>query len=82
MACTPVPSVPLPSLPPGISIGVSIPSPSFDAALCCKLLGFSPSVPPIGLGVPLNPAIQVAIAGALQGLQNYFSQLAIRCPRE
>lgn len=82
MACVPIPSVPIPQLPPGVSIGVPIPSVEFDVTICCKLLSFSQVAPPLSLNVPLNPAIQAVITSTLQALQNYFDSLPLDCPRE
>jgi len=82
MACIPIPSVPFPTLPSGITLTPPIPSVEFDAELCCKIAQFEATAPPVSIGVALNPAIAAAITAALQGVQDYLDALPLDCPRE
>jgi len=83
MACIPIPDVPLPTLPGGLTIAPSIPSQSFDPALCCKLLNMPAVTPPVGIvGTLLNPAVNAAIATAIKSVQTYLDALPHDCPKE
>ena len=83
MACTPLPDIPLPSLPGGITLTPPDPGVSFDPALCCKLLPFPVATPPIALPVgTLSPAVIATLLETLQGIQDYLDGLPLRCPRE
>ena len=82
MKCTLLPSIPLPTLPGGISLGAALPSQDFGAELCCKILVFNVSTPPINLGVTLDPASLAALRTIINGVQDYIDQLPLRCPRE
>lgn len=84
MACLPIPTLPIPTLPAGIGISFTLPPITFDPALCCKILPFPLSTPPIpiALGVAIPPAINAAIASAISSVQQYLDQLVIHCPRE
>lgn len=82
MACLNGPTLPVPTLPGGLSIAPPIPPFSFDLALCCKLLQFAPTAPPISFGVALNPAIQTIITQNIRIVQDFIDSLPLDCPRE
>ena len=83
MACVPIPDVPVPELPAGISIAPTFPSQDFDASLCCKILNIPITVPPIPIPpLLLNPAVNTAIATAIKGIQDYLDKLQHDCPKE
>ncbi len=81
MACTLAPLPPFPVLPPGITLGVSIPSPPFNLTFCCKILDFGPStIIPLGFGLSIAAAAIIGTEIAL--LESYFDAIPIKCPRE
>lgn len=82
MPCTPGVTLPVPTLPGGISITPTIPDPDFDLTLCCKLLQFSPGAALPPFGIPLNPALFAAITSTLQSIQDYLDAIPLKCPRE
>jgi hypothetical protein len=82
MPCTPIPVVPVPSLPPGLTLGAALPTPEFAPELCCKLLPFELSVPPAALGIPLNAGIAATLTVTLKTLTDYLLSLPVKCPRE
>jgi len=83
MACIPIPDVPLPTLPDGITIAPTLPSQDFDPALCCKVLNLPVSTPPIGIPpVLLNPGVNAILKNAIKGVQSYIDQLPHDCPKE
>jgi hypothetical protein len=78
--CLKIPIPPIPTLPPGLTLGVPIPVVSFDPALCCKILPFPLVTPPIPLPpLVLNPAVIAIINEKLTALNAYFDQLTIDC---
>ena len=83
MSCTPIPDIPVPELPAGISITPTFPSQDFDAALCCKVLNIPITPPPLPIPpLLLNPAVNAAIAAAIKGVQEYIDKLPHDCPKE
>lgn len=83
MACLPLETPPFPELPFPLTLGAAIPSFDFDPALCCKLLPFPVSVPPVPLPPgTINPAIMAIIQANLQSMGAYFDALPFKCPRE
>jgi hypothetical protein len=83
MACVPIPPLPLIELPPGITLGASVPTLSFDETLCCKIASFSFATPPIPLPpLVLQPAIIATINTALAALAAYHASLPFDCPLE
>lgn len=83
MACTPVPDVPLPSLPGGITIAPTFPAQSFDPNICCKILNLPLGTPPLAIPPALlNPAVNTLIANTVKGIQDYVDQLQHDCPKE
>ena len=83
MACIPIPDVPVPTLPAGISITPTLPSQDFDAALCCKVLQIEIKPPPIPIPpLLLNPAVNAVIATTIKGVQDYIDALPHDCPKE
>jgi len=83
MACVPLPAVPVPTLPGGISLTPPAPPGiSFDPELCCKLLPFPLATPPISLPPgTLNPAVIAAVTAILQQIQDFLDGAVLRCPR-
>ncbi len=83
MACVPIPDIPIPTLPDGISLAPSFPSQSFDAALCCKVLDLEIKPPPIPIPpLLLNPAVNATIAATIKAVQDYIDKLPHDCPKE
>ncbi|HEY3254604.1 MAG TPA: hypothetical protein VGJ91_11670, partial [Polyangiaceae bacterium] len=83
MACVPIPDVPLPTLPDGITIAPTFPAESFDPSLCCKILKIPITTPPIAIPPAiLNPGVNAAIATAIKGVQDYIDKLQHDCPKE
>jgi hypothetical protein len=83
MACIPIPDAPLPTLPDGITIAPTFPSQSFNPALCCKVLDFPLTTPPVAIPPALlNPAVSAVIATTIKGVQDYVDQLPHDCPKE
>lgn len=84
MPCIKLPTLPIPTLPPGFSFGPPPlpPLPSLPG-LCCKLPPFAtpPLLPPIP-PVVFNPAVIAIINGAIQAIQAFEDQLQVPCPRE
>ena len=83
MACQPLRLPILPTLPGSITIAPTLPSATFDPALCCKILPFplgtpAPPIPPL----LLNPAVNAAIASVLKSVQDYVDLLPVTCPKE
>jgi hypothetical protein len=84
MACTPIPTLPMPSLPGGITLTPpETPDPGFSADLCCKILQFAIPTPPIPLppGV-VNAGTAAIIKTTLASVQAYLDALPVSCPRE
>lgn len=82
MPCTFSPLPPFPPLPPGLSLGIPIPSPSFNATLCCKILAFDPAIPPVPLPPFAAQAAAAIILAQLALLEAYFDAQPFPCPRE
>lgn len=82
MGCTFAPLPPFPTLPPGITLGIPIPTPAFDATLCCKIIAFDPIVPPLPLPPFLATAAAAIITAQLALLEAYFDAIPFECPRE
>jgi hypothetical protein len=78
--------MPLPTLPTlggGFTLGVELPSQSFNAALCCKVLQFSVVTPPIPLGsLVFNPAVIGVLNAAINALNAYHDAFVFNCPLE
>jgi len=83
MSCVPIPDVPLPTLPVPLTIAPTFPTESFDPELCCKILAFPLTTPPIPLpsGV-FNPALCALIANTLKTVQDYLDRIPHDCPKE
>jgi hypothetical protein len=84
MACLPLPTPPpLPTLPGGISLTPTLPTPSLDPALCCKTvdLPIGPSLIPLPPGI-FNPAAAAAISEVLAAATEYKDAIPLRCPKE
>jgi hypothetical protein len=80
--CLGLPPLPIPTLPTPFTIGLPLPIPSFNAALCCKILPFTiPPIPPLPTGT-INPAIITVINEALGAITAYFDQFQFSCPLE
>lgn len=83
MSCLPIPDIPIPTLPAPLTIAPSFPVVSFDPNLCCKVLQFPLSTPPIGIvGTLLNPAVNTVIATAIKSVQDFIDLLPHDCPKE
>ncbi len=83
MACVPIPDVPLPTLPDGITIAPTFPTFSFDPTLCCKILQLPLTIPPIAIPpFLLNTGVNTVIANAVKAVQDYIDQLPHDCPKE
>lgn len=82
MACIEIPTPVLPTLPGGLSLGVTLPGASFDVRLCCKILPFPAVVPPIPFSLPISPAFIATINSTIKSVQDYLDALAIPCPKE
>lgn len=84
MACIPIPELPQPSLPGGITLGADLPVIDIDAKLCCKLAHFSS--PPTSIAVLVTPtalaAAAVAVRAGIQAIQAYVDAIPFKCPRE
>lgn len=79
--CLPIPTIPKPSLPLGISLGFPSPSVTLDPALCCKLLPF-----PFNVTIPLpagtiNVAVLASIATYIDAANAWLDALQPTCPR-
>jgi hypothetical protein len=84
MPCLPITLPSIPTIPSPLTLGIGLPSASFDPKLCCKLLPFPIVTPPIPLppGV-FNPAVVAVINAQLSALTaTYFNLLPLKCPRE
>lgn len=84
MACTPLPTPPpLPPLPGGISLSPTIPTPSFDPSLCCKLIAFPtvPPLPPLPPGI-WNAGVAAALGAILAAIETYLDAQPFNCPKE
>lgn len=85
MACIPLPTVPAPSLPAGITLGPppTPPVPGADANLCCKLppIPTPPPIPPIP-AILMTGAVVAAFNKAVAGILSYLDKLPLDCPRE
>lgn len=83
MACVPIPDIPVPTLPAGISLTPTLPSFDFDENLCCKILQLELKPPPIPIPpLLLNPGVNAAIASTVKGVQDYIDRLPHDCPKE
>ena len=82
MACVSVQLPAVPSLPDPFTFGVDPPSFSGDLAVCCKILAFSITPPPIALGAPLLAPINAAIEAFVAGVEAYIDALPLECPKE
>ena len=82
MACIPIPSVVVPTLPSPLSIappglpGLTTPG------LCCNLIEPVDLIPPLTLPpAVLTSAVLIAINAALHTVQDFIDHLPPRCPR-
>lgn len=84
MACVILPSVAPPTLGLGLSLlPPALPSVSFNANLCCKILQFSIVPPPIPLPpLVLNAAVLAALGPVFAAINTYLDALPIDCPLE
>lgn len=83
MSCLGLPPPAVPTLPGGLTLGAALPSFTFDPALCCKILPFPVSTPPLPLPpLVFNPAAIAAINAALASFASYFDALSLSCPLE
>ena len=83
MACVPLPKVEVPKLPAPLSIAPSVPTLSFDAALCCKVLPFPLATPAIPLPPLLvNPALIAIVNQTMSKVTAFINSLSIPCPKE
>jgi len=84
MPCNPVPSIPIPTLPDGISLALPLPNPpSVSTPSPCCLL---PELPPITLPITLPPAIvNIAFVAtlrvAIEAANAWLESLPLTCPR-
>lgn len=84
MACTPLPTPPAPpALPGGITITPTLPSPSFDEALCCKIpqLPVAPALPGLPPGV-FNPGVAEVLETILASVSAFKDALPLSCAKE
>jgi len=90
MACLPLPELPMPTLPGGLSLDPpELPPPPGGnfSLLCCKLLQFEIPAPPISLP-PLTissataAAVATAIKNAMTAMQNFIDNIPLECPKE
>ena len=84
MACAPIPELPMPELPGGITLAPpETPDPGFSADLCCKILQFTVPTPPIPLPpLVVNPATSAIIKTTMAAVQAYLDAIPVKCPRE
>jgi hypothetical protein len=84
MACIPLPPAPaLPTLPGGISLQPTLPSASFDPALCCKRLPFPVRTPNVSLPpFVLNVGSLTALNAIFDQAQDWIEAQAVPCPKE
>lgn len=82
MSCLKVPVPPLPTLPTGFGFGVTLPPFNFNPLLCCKILPFPISIPPLPLsvGISIPAPILAAVAEAETVLLAFIDQLEVDCP--
>lgn len=84
MPCVPLPRLPLPTLPEGISI--SVPLPPFPAisidSPCCLLPPLQTPKIPIPLPpLVVNPALVATIRAGLAAIEAYEAMIPLDCPR-
>jgi hypothetical protein len=85
MPCIPIPEVPLPTLPDGISLGISTPPVQAEGGvdICCINAAFKVDLPPVPLGGTLQLAAAVAVLrAAKKAIAEWRAKLTIPCPRE
>lgn len=83
MPCLELPIPTLPTLGGGFTLGAAIPSFSFDAQLCCKILPFPIVTPPIPLGsLVFNPAVIATLNAAIATFNSYHDAAIFGCPLE
>jgi hypothetical protein len=84
MPCTPLPTLALPTLPAPLTLTPPAPpSIDFDPSLCCKLLPFPVTTPPVPLPVGvLNPAVVAVLTQQMAAAQSFLDSLSFSCPRE
>lgn len=89
MGCLVLPIPPLPTLPPGIGLGIPIPGPP-DLNLpdfCCKSPDINKFIkantPPLPYPyVLLNPAVIATLNGYITAVNTYLRSIPINCPLE
>lgn len=85
MSCITIPKLPLPTLPPGITIpGIGIDlGITFAVDLCCKIPPVKIPLPPVGISPTiLNPGVIATLNAAIQSLQSYLHSIPLKCPLE
>ena len=83
MACTPLPKVPLPTLPGGLSLTPPQPSASFNADLCCKMLPVPLATPAAPLPpLTINPGVIAIVNQVMSQITTFLNSLTIPCPKE
>lgn len=81
MPCINAPTLPIPTLGGGLSIDITLPTETFDLALCCKILAFDLKPPPIAFGV-IPPGVVAILAAQIKFVQAYIDTLPPKCPKE
>lgn len=81
--CLSFPFPTLPTLGGGLSLGAAIPSQSFNAELCCKVLSIAVVTPPLPLGsLVFNPGVMAALNTAIATFNTYHDAFVFNCPFE
>lgn len=82
--CVPIPTLPHPSLPSGISLAPPLPSLPAESLpnVCCLLPALASPKTPIPLPpLVVNPAFIVALREGLAAIEAYFDAIPLDCPR-
>ncbi len=82
MGCLNMPELPIPTLGGGLSIDVTLPGASFDAALCCKIISLPNFIPPVDIGAAIVPGVGITLAAQIKIIQAYIDALPPKCPKE
>lgn len=83
MPCVSVPKPAIPDIAPLSFAPPRLPSPSFNAELCCKVAAFS--APPIAPTLPpktVNPAFLKALRTYGKIVLGALDKLVVNCPKE
>lgn len=81
MPCIPLPIPTVPSLPSPFTLGITTPPIHFNPQFCCKIPPIV-NLPPLPIGITVNPAIIATLNAAIAEVNNYLHSLPLDCPRE